>query len=229
VSHVIRLRRLTSSSDTSFGHARCARHRRARDARCARQLRLPACRAQSGTLLVAAQMLVGERKDVTRCAADNLGDAGSRREQKRAVPGSHEPRLLHVRDCGSVECQPASGWRSRASGRLRKSERRRRRAAADYCFQRSCLQSNGSQLAIGAVLLLANTRARSSAPKTPASVGPRYSGRPSSKRSSSFQREATAGLGGVDRGPISASFVDPGCLGSRTAGDVGWLTCSVRA
>jgi hypothetical protein len=64
-----RLRRLTSSSDTSFRHARCARHRRAR---CARQLRLPACRAQSGTLVVAAQMLVGERKDVTRCAADNL-------------------------------------------------------------------------------------------------------------------------------------------------------------
>jgi hypothetical protein len=31
-----------------------------------------ACRAQSGTLVVAAQMLVGERKDVTRFAADNL-------------------------------------------------------------------------------------------------------------------------------------------------------------
>jgi len=46
-----------------------------------------------------------------------------------------------------------------AIGRSLKSKEGRRQAAADFCFQRGCLQSNGSQLAIRPALLLATSGA----------------------------------------------------------------------
>jgi hypothetical protein len=48
-------------------------------------------------------------------------DAGSRRDQKRAVPGSDEPRLLRVRESGSLRLfrrWPRLGRRSLPAGRL---------------------------------------------------------------------------------------------------------------
>ena len=77
--------------------------------------------------------------------------------------------LLRVRDrrrvenitdtrSSSVEHTRRIGTRAIGFGRFRKSERHAWRAAADYCFQRWCLQPNGPQLAIRPALLLATSR-----------------------------------------------------------------------
>jgi hypothetical protein len=97
VSHVIRLRRLTSSSDTSFGHARCARHRRARDARCARQLRLLLAARNPGRGSSQRRCSLASKR-TSRAVRPTTSRRWIAREQKRAVPGADEPRLLRVRE-----------------------------------------------------------------------------------------------------------------------------------
>src|ERR1039458_4659615 len=61
-------------------------------------------------------------------------------------------------------------------GRLRKSEEARRQAAAECCFQRSCLRPNGSQLAIRPSLVSAQPGCRA-AVVGPVRVGREVGGR----------------------------------------------------
>ena len=75
--------------------------------------------------------------------------AGSERSECR--PSARQPRV-------AWSTKPIVRRRARSRcARLRKSEGGRGWAAADSCFQRSCLQPNGSQLAIRPALLLATS------------------------------------------------------------------------
>jgi hypothetical protein len=72
--------------------------------------------------------------------------------------------------------RPAGSSGTAPSGRLRKSEEARRQAAAECCFQRSCLRPNGSQLAIRPSLVSAQPGCRA-AVVGPVRVGREVGGR----------------------------------------------------
>src|SRR5450755_2405888 len=93
-----------------------------------------------------------------RCAAATKEESGVLATEVAALP--------FVRDCGSVECQPASGWRSRASGRFRSCAAAQIRLNPDECFVAKAIARR-----VGAGRLLAVESDRPAAAATAAPPG----------------------------------------------------------
>jgi hypothetical protein len=91
--------------------------------------------------------------------SDPLSQTPPRPPRLPPTPGPKQRSQHRLLDIGaSGDCRFSGSARVWAIAQVR---RRRRRVAADCCFQRFCLQANGSQLPIRAVLLLASSRCAS--------------------------------------------------------------------